>query len=89
MVVVLLLSSSLSAEWIETGRRPPDPFTPTMPGLGNQQSPLGVWGRGSRLGNKKSPNSGVTETQVAWETAGKFCHLSASPYMPKGILNRA
>ena len=74
----MLHSSSFSAEWIEIGQDPPDPLTPRMPGLGNQQSPMGVWGRGSRLGDKKRPDSGVTETQRACETASKFCHLSAS-----------
>lgn len=53
-----------------------------MPGLGNQQSLLGVWGLGVEGGGKhtdgKSPNFGVTETQVTCETASKFCHLSES-----------
>ena len=59
---------------------------PGLPGLGNRQSPLGVRGGGSRLRNEKSPNFGVTEIQVIRETASKFCHLSESPYLQKGIL---
>lgn len=48
---------------------------PGMLGLGNRLMPLGVWGGGSRPGNEKSPNFGVTETGVSCETATKPCHL--------------
>lgn len=51
-----------------------------MPRWGNQQSLLEVWGLGEEGGSQpthgKSPNFGVTETQVTCETASKFCHLS-------------
>lgn len=55
-------------------------LVPGMPGLGNQQRLLGVQGRVSHPGNGRSPNSGITETQVTYEIASKFCHLSEPLY---------
>lgn len=49
---------------------------PGMPGLGNQQSLLGVQGGGSHPGNGRRPDFGVTEFQVTCEITSKFCHLS-------------
>lgn len=49
---------------------------PGVPGLGNQQSLLGVQGGGSHPGDGRSPDFGVKELQVTCEITSKFRHLS-------------
>lgn len=51
-----------------------------------------MWGLGEDGGsqptNGKSPNLGVTETQVTCETASKFCHLSELFCLQKRMLKQ-